>query len=536
MKLGPWAVLVGALLALSAPVPLQAQEIRRFGLFVGHNDGGPGVRRLIYAEEDARRMQTVLERLGSVERRHSRLLKAPSRDQLLSSLAQLTRQVQAAQKEGARVVLTFYYAGHADKEALLLAGGRLERETLLEALRRSGADLRLIFMDACQSGAFTRTRGGARAPAFLTTVETGEQLQGEAIVTSSTADELSQESDAVGGGYFTHHLLVGLQGAADVSRDGQVTLDELYHYTYHQTLFETAGSATGMQHPSIQTELRGHGSLVLTHPARGQTQLVLPSGLKGQTLVFDKDRKRLVAELNLSGIEAHPLFLPAGRYLIQKREPDHLLVAEVLLTRGTTHELAPAQLMRAGFVADISRGVTLQHRQLGWRPELTLSLQSGYQQMMAQPASQSLYPSMPWVGVELGLRAPRLEPWQLSLDGAWGTAKTTYEIAGYELPLEYQLQRYGVGLRYGMRWENWTGFAGFHLESLLFLRRDLNTRDEAELSWTTAPGLQLGGAYAFSPAWSVGVVGQTHYLHYVNEGQSLSLGHTDFMVRMSWNF
>lgn len=536
MSLRRWGVLLGALLGLSLPATLSAQELRRFGLFVGHNDGGKQTRRLLYAEEDARRMQETHERLGSVERRYSRLLKAPSRAQLLASLNALTSQVQAAQRQGARVVLTFYYAGHADQDALLLAGVRLERELLLSALRKTGAELRLIFIDACQSGAFTRARGGARAPAFLTTVETGEQLRGEAIVTSSTADELSQESDAVGGGYFTHHLLVGLQGAADSSRDGQVTLDELYHYAYHQTLFETAGSVTGIQHPSIQTELRGHGSLVISHPAQGQTQLVLPSGLRGQTLIFDKDRKRLVAELNLSGAEAHPLFLPAGRYVIQQREPDHLLVTEVTLTRGKTHELDTTTLTRAGFSADISRGLAQQHRQRGWQPELSLAVQSGYQRMFAQPSGVPLYPDLPWIGLELAFRAPRLEPLQLSLDGAWGAQQTTLEVAGYQLPLQYRFQRYGLGLRYGLRWENWSAFAGFHLESLIFERRDLNTQDPAELSWTTAPGVQLGGAYAFSPHWSVGLQAQGHYLHYLTDTASLSLGHLDFMVKFNRRF
>jgi uncharacterized caspase-like protein len=56
---------------------------------------------------------------------------------------------------------------------------------------------------------------------------------GEVVITSSSADELSQESDEVGGSYFTHYLLSGLRGAADTSGDGEVTLDEAYRYVYY---------------------------------------------------------------------------------------------------------------------------------------------------------------------------------------------------------------------------------------------------------------------------------------------------------------
>jgi hypothetical protein len=44
---------------------------------------------------------------------------------------------------------------------------------------------------------------------------------GTAILSSSTADETSQESDRLRGSFFSHHLVNALRGAAD--RDGDAS-------------------------------------------------------------------------------------------------------------------------------------------------------------------------------------------------------------------------------------------------------------------------------------------------------------------------
>ncbi len=87
------------------------------------------------------------------------------------------------------------------------------------------------------------------------------------ILTSSASDEDSQESDAIGGSYFSHHLASGLLGGADRSGDGRVTLFEAYAYAYDRTVADTAESAAGAQHPTFSYDLAGNGDLVLTDVA-----------------------------------------------------------------------------------------------------------------------------------------------------------------------------------------------------------------------------------------------------------------------------
>src|SRR5690606_41021268 len=100
-------------------------------------------------------------------------------------------------------------------------------------LNSLGADVRIAVVDACESGALTRLKGGRAAPAFL--IDQSIRSEGYAILTSSSGSEAAQESDRLGGSFFTHALNTGLRGAADAPRDGKVTLHEAYQYAHNDT-------------------------------------------------------------------------------------------------------------------------------------------------------------------------------------------------------------------------------------------------------------------------------------------------------------
>src|SRR5690606_19692291 len=121
----------------------------------------------------------------------------------------------------------FYYSGHADAGELRLGASRYPMARLRERLAASPAAVRIALLDACRSGAITRTKGARRVPAFA--VDTGPRAaRGLVILTSSAKDEDSQESDRIGGSFFTHALVSGMLGEADASGDGRVTLAEAY--------------------------------------------------------------------------------------------------------------------------------------------------------------------------------------------------------------------------------------------------------------------------------------------------------------------
>ena len=106
----------------------------------------------------------------------------------------------------------------------------------------------------CGSGGRTILAPGRRAKlsdAFLDRI--AQAGKGRIILTSSNANEVSQESDRLRHGYFTYYLLGGLKGAADIGNDGLIDIDEIYRY-----LNKWVPRATnGTQHPVKKGEAEG---------------------------------------------------------------------------------------------------------------------------------------------------------------------------------------------------------------------------------------------------------------------------------------
>ena len=92
-----------------------------------------------------------------------------------------------------------------------------------------------FFIDSCYSGVAggrTFERPDYQARAGLLTNEFLDHFgaEGRVVITACDVNEVSLESHELGHGLFTHYLTEGLKGAADLNKDGFVTLQELYEY------------------------------------------------------------------------------------------------------------------------------------------------------------------------------------------------------------------------------------------------------------------------------------------------------------------
>ncbi|HMI90072.1 MAG TPA: hypothetical protein VK509_01860, partial [Polyangiales bacterium] len=166
------------------------------------------------------------------------------------------------------------------------------------------------------------------------------QTKGVAVMASSSATELSQESRALRGSYFTHHLMVGLRGAGDVDGDGTVSLSEAYRYAYDRTLSSTMRTAVGRQHVTLETALEGHGDVAITYPAQARAQLELPAELGADVLV--EHEVAVVAELHKARGAALRLALPAGAYTVVLRDGDELSSCAASLRDGAVTRVQPS--------------------------------------------------------------------------------------------------------------------------------------------------------------------------------------------------
>jgi hypothetical protein len=285
-----------------------------YGILIGSNRGGAGQTPLRYAADDARKMATVLRELGRYGPGDMRVMLDPTARDVLAALDAVASQLREHERKNEQAVLVFYYSGHAKANAIHLGGDELEINTLRDRLRALPSTLTLVVLDACQSGAFQRTKGAAPAADFSYNSVARLTTKGIAVMASSNGQELSQESDELRGSFFTHHLVVALRGAGDLDRDGKVTLDEAYRYAYRRTLAATERTAVGAQHVTLETDLSGQGDVPLTFPAEAKSQLELPAALAGQVLVVQRSTGAIAAEIHKVAGAPLRLALASGDY------------------------------------------------------------------------------------------------------------------------------------------------------------------------------------------------------------------------------
>jgi ATP-dependent DNA helicase len=125
---------------------------------------------------------------------------------------------------------------------------------------RIEAEQLVVFLDSCYSGAAGgRTFASKRTRAIRVDEVFLDRLtrsRGRAIITASRAAEVSVELPELGHGLFTYYLVQGLKGAADLDRDGIVSLQEIYQYL-EQQVSQKSRAAGGNQHPVMKGEMEG---------------------------------------------------------------------------------------------------------------------------------------------------------------------------------------------------------------------------------------------------------------------------------------
>lgn len=364
-----------ALLALTLAGPAAA-EVRRFALVAANNDAGMVYRSLYFAEDDAGKLRDVLVDVGGYDEADVDLVREATADRVQDAFAQARRAVARAHAEGDEVVFLFYWSGHGDEQSLLMGESRLDYDELERLLAETGADVRLALLDACHSGAATRSKGGSRVPAFEVKLSERLGTSGTVFITSSTGDEASQESDEIGGSYFTHYLASGLYGAADADGDRAVTLSEAYAFVYHETVLRTSATRIGTQHPTFDWALSGEGDLVLAEldPSRGS--LAFGPDLDGAFAIFDLDRRAYVAEVAESPTDRR-VHLPPGRYQVRRRLPTHLKVAEVTVRDGQSIDAAGLAFSAMEYEDDEAKGAIEARIRQAELPDTALRLGLG---------------------------------------------------------------------------------------------------------------------------------------------------------------
>jgi len=412
-------LLLAAVLAIALLPGAAAAETVRLGLFVGNDVGFGEDEPLRHAEREAKDLSRLFTEMGGLSSHRATVLQGATADVFKDTVARLEAQAREVEAAGDDVLLVFYYSGHASREGLHLAGTLLEMDWLRRWLETSRAQVRIAFVDACESGSLARTKGGTPVEAIEITVDDALTASGLAVITSTGPLSVARESDQFGGGVFSRALLTGLRGGADLDADGTISLEETYKHVFAETVIGTAGGSSSIQRPEYRMELSGIGEVALTRIPSTAAGLVLPEELEGVYTVVSVSTGQVVARVDKSAGELSRLSLPAGRYVVRKVRREDVLLAELDLVWGGDRWVDDTAMSSMPLGDPLTRG--------GWSPRpLLLSIRGTFSSPIA-----TANPVMG--GGEVALRAKLAPKKAPDLGLVFG--------GGYEL---------------GMRW-TWTG-------------------------------------------------------------------------------
>jgi hypothetical protein len=248
----------------------------------------------------------------------------PSLVELRSEVARIRSSIESDARQGRRSTLLFFYSGHGMRPSgeasyLSLLDGNLTRQMLYdEILSGIRAEYIHLFIDACYAESIVRPRDAEAKVVDLSEADIASYAASSTLslfpnvgaVIAASATSQTHEWELYRHGVFTHQLLSGLRGGADVNLDRRVEYSELY-------AFLVAANRD-------VTDARARLSIVARAPAEnGRVPLVELSRLRTAARItdipstaglvyFEDQRGNRLVDLRVEGAAKLALTLPAG--------------------------------------------------------------------------------------------------------------------------------------------------------------------------------------------------------------------------------
>jgi hypothetical protein len=218
-----WAVVVGVGRYSSMPVlKYSDDDAYQYYAFLKSPEGGalPDKQVKVLVDEDATRAN-ILQTLRQV------LLKADDND-----------------------VIMFYFSGHGLDGSFLPQdydgiNNRLLHSEVKQIFEQSRAKHKVVVADACFSGSML----AMKQPFSMQQIQSfyrafDDTKGGTALFMSSKSQEYSLEDQGLRSGIFSHYLIRGLKGEADVDGNRIVTMREVFDYVYKNVRSYTSNAQT----------------------------------------------------------------------------------------------------------------------------------------------------------------------------------------------------------------------------------------------------------------------------------------------------
>ncbi|GHV65203.1 hypothetical protein FACS1894199_05310 [Bacteroidia bacterium] len=193
------------------------QEGKLYAVVVGISEYKKPWRSLQYCHTDAIEMSKLLAKQTSIS--NVKLLK--NKDATVSNILKVTTEIFT--KTNPQDIVILYFSGHGGVGHFLAHDGALYFHSLSSIFSNTKAKRKIIFADACYSGAF-------RIKSSTVTSNDGGIGDKVLLFLSSRSDQISYEPSTLKNGMFTYYLMEGLKGAADTDNDRIITAKELFAF------------------------------------------------------------------------------------------------------------------------------------------------------------------------------------------------------------------------------------------------------------------------------------------------------------------
>ncbi len=277
----------------------------KFALIIGNSDyQDPNLRQLIAPAQDVESLARVLsdKNIGGFET--VTLLNQPT--------YKVNQEIESFFADRRRDdLLLLYFSGHgvkdedgklyfanADTKLRLLRTTATPANLINEVMLESRSRKQVLILDCCYSGAFAH----GMTPRADDKVLTRENFEGRGrvVLTASDSMQYSFEEDRVEGegarSVFTSTLVRGIEtGEADLNRDGNISIDELYDYLYDQVTDETSKQTPKLWAFEVQGEI-----LVAKNPYFEDDSLTLDEAKQSSSHITNRSRDSIRAGLNVA--------------------------------------------------------------------------------------------------------------------------------------------------------------------------------------------------------------------------------------------
>ncbi|MCP3930322.1 MAG: peptidase C14 caspase catalytic subunit p20 [Bacteroidetes bacterium] len=202
---------------------------------------------LKYSDDDAYQVYAFLKSPegGALPDRQIRVLidEDATREQIIKTLRETL--LRADDND----VVLFYFSGHGLEGHFLPVDydgfrNKLRHEEIKNILEESQAKHKLVLADACHSGSLLALRQSVEKSLRKYYAAFKETTGGTALLMSSKGEEYSLEDGGLRSGIFSHYLIRGLKGEADVDQDKIVSIQELYNFVYKKVRTYTGNVQT----------------------------------------------------------------------------------------------------------------------------------------------------------------------------------------------------------------------------------------------------------------------------------------------------